>query len=153
MSLARVLIVEDYIPFRRFISCVLEKRHDVQIICEVSDGLEAVQKAEELKPDLILLDIGLPTLNGIEAARRIQRLVPESKIIFVSMESDADVVEEAIRLGVWGYVMKTRAGRDLAAAMDSVLSGNSLLVAHCRDSEVSPRCVSDSPEAADWDWH
>jgi DNA-binding NarL/FixJ family response regulator len=70
----------------------------LQIICEVGDGLEAVKKAEELKPDLILLDIGLPTLNGI-AARRIRKLAPKSKIIFVTTECSADVAQEALNLG------------------------------------------------------
>jgi chemotaxis response regulator CheB len=69
MSSVRVLVVEDFVGFRRVISSILGKRRDVQIIGEASDGLEAVQKAEELQPDLILLDIGLPMLNGIEAAR------------------------------------------------------------------------------------
>jgi DNA-binding NarL/FixJ family response regulator len=93
------------------------------VICEVSDGLEAVQKAEELKPDLILLDIGLPTLNGIEAARRIRKLVPESKIIFSTQETDADIVQEAMRLGAWAYVFKTHAECDLLPAIHAVLSG------------------------------
>jgi CheY-like chemotaxis protein len=79
VSSVRILVVEDFAPFLRFISTTLATRRDLQVISEVSDGLEAVQKAEELKPDLILLDIGLPRLNGIEAARRIRKLVPESK--------------------------------------------------------------------------
>jgi len=95
----------------------------LQVICEVSDGLEAVHKAEELKPDLILLDIGLPTLNGIEAARQIRKLAPDSKIVFLSQESSAEVVEEALRLGAWGYVLKTRAGSDLLPAVEAILSG------------------------------
>ena len=107
MSL-RVLLVEDFEPFRQFIRTTLQES-ELQIIAEVSDGLEAVQKAEELQPDLILLDIGLPTLNGIEAARRIRTLAPRSKILFVSQESSADVIEEALKFGV-GYVIKTHAG-------------------------------------------
>ena len=83
-STVRVLVVEDFLPFRRFVCSTLGKRRDLQVICEVSDGLEAVEKAEELKPDLILMDVGLPTLNGIEAARRIRKVSPESKIIFVT---------------------------------------------------------------------
>src|SRR5271155_2986601 len=90
MSSLRVLVVEDFAPFRRFICSTLAKRQDLQVVCEVSDGLEAVQKANELKPDLIVLDIGLPTLNGIVAARQIRNLAPESKIIFLSQESSAD---------------------------------------------------------------
>jgi DNA-binding NarL/FixJ family response regulator len=117
----RVLLVEDFLPFRKFICSTLKKNSELQIICEVSDGLEAVQKAEELKPDLILLDIGLPKLNGIEAARQIQKLSPQSKIIFVSQESSADMVEAALDCGALGYVVKTRTGSDLLAAIEAAI--------------------------------
>jgi len=123
MSLIRVLVAEDFDPFRQFICSTLGKMPGLQIICEVSNGLEAVQKAEELKPDLILLDIGLPGLNGIEAARQIRQLAKQSKIIFVSQESSADVVQEALSLGAWGYVVKPRATSDLMAAVEAVLEG------------------------------
>jgi DNA-binding NarL/FixJ family response regulator len=96
---------------------------ELQVICEVSDGLEAVQKAESLQPDLILLDIGLPTLNGFEAARRIRKLAPDSKILFLSQESSADVVQEAFRVGALGYVLKAQAGTELLAAVDAVRQG------------------------------
>jgi DNA-binding NarL/FixJ family response regulator len=114
-------VVEDSEPFRRFICSTLRKRPELQIVGEVSDGLEAVQKAEELQPDLILLDIGLPRLNGIEAAQRIRRLSPKSKILFVSQESSADVVQRVLSLGACGYVVKTDAGGELLAAVDAVL--------------------------------
>jgi len=120
-STVRVLVVEDYEPFRRFVCSTLGKRPELQVIGEVSDGLEAVRKAEELQPDLILLDIGLPTLNGIEAARQIRKLAPESRIIFVSQESSADVVQEALGLGALGYVLKPHAGSELLAAVEAVL--------------------------------
>lgn len=119
----RVLVVDDFVPFRKYISAKLEKRDDLKIICEVSDGLAGVQKADELKPDLILLDIGLPTLNGIEAARQIRQLSPASKILFVTQEFSADVVREAFSLGASGYVAKIHAARDLRAAVDAVLQG------------------------------
>jgi DNA-binding NarL/FixJ family response regulator len=122
-SIVRVLVVEDHLPFRRFISTALNKERNLQIIGEVSDGLDAIQSAVKLKPDLILLDIGLPTLNGIEVARQIRRLVPQSKIIFLTMESDADVVQEAASLGASGYVVKAMAGADLLTALESVISG------------------------------
>jgi len=93
----------------------------VQIVAEVSDGLEAVQKAGELRPDLILLDIGLPSINGIEVARRINKLYPESKILFLSQESSADVVREALGAGALGYLVKDDAGNALLTAMNSVL--------------------------------
>ena len=118
-----MLVVDDYEPFRRFICSTLKQRQDLHIICEVSDGFEAVQKAEELQPDLIVLDIGLPTLNGIEAARRIRKLAPESKILFVSQESSADLVQEALSLGALGYMVKAHAGSELLIAINAVLRG------------------------------
>jgi DNA-binding NarL/FixJ family response regulator len=85
--------------------------------------LEAIQKAVELRPDLIVLDIGLPCLNGIETARQISKLVPDSKIIFLTQESSSDVVQVALRLGARGYVVKNKGGTDLVAAVEAVLSG------------------------------
>jgi CheY-like chemotaxis protein len=93
----------------------------LEVVCELSDGLAAVQKAEELSPDLILLDIGLPELNGIEAARQIRKLVPKAKILFLSQESSADIVKEVLKLGARGYVVKTQAGSELLAAVEAVL--------------------------------
>ena len=123
MSPMRVLVVGDFAPFWQVIRSTLAERPDVQVICEVADGLEAVQKTELLEPDLVLLDIGLPTLNGIEAARQIRKLAPKSKIIFLSQESSPEVVHEALNLGAWGYVAKTRAASDLLAAVDAFLEG------------------------------
>ena len=95
----------------------------MQIVGEASDGLEAVQKAEELQPDLILLDIGLPTLGGIEAARRIRELSPQSRILFVSQETSVHVVQAALAEGAKGYVVKTDLRRELLTAVDAVLRG------------------------------
>jgi DNA-binding NarL/FixJ family response regulator len=104
-----LLVVEDYEPFRRLVCSTLGKRPELQIVGEASDGLQAVQKAEELQPDLILLDIGLPTLNGIEAACRISQLVPAAKVLFVSQNNDADVVAAALGNGAKGYIRKENA--------------------------------------------
>jgi DNA-binding NarL/FixJ family response regulator len=119
----RVLVVEDFEPFRQFLSTTLQNQPDLQIIGEVSDGLEAVQRAEELQPDLILLDIGLPKLDGIEAARRIRDCAPKSKILFVSQESSTDVVQAALDAGAHGYLVKPDAGSELMTAVNAVLRG------------------------------
>src|ERR1700757_3125690 len=100
---------------------------NIQIICEVADGSHAVEQANALQPDLILLDIGLPNLNGIEAARQIRGLSPKSKIIFVTQEISPEVVREAFEAGASGYVVKTDAGRELRAAVEAVLRGEQFL--------------------------
>ena len=119
----RILVVDDYEPWRRFVRLTLQIHPTCEVICEVSDGLEAVQSAKELQPDLIVLDIGLPGLNGIEAAGQIRNLCPKSKILFVSQESAADMVQAALDTGAVGYVVKADAGRELIAALDAVLRG------------------------------
>ena len=116
-------MVEDYEPFRRYICSTLGRSLDFSIVGEVSNGLQAVHEAEVLQPDLILLDIGLPTLNGIEAARRIRQLSPKSKILFVSQESSPDVIEEALSSGALGYVVKAHAASELLPAVEALLQG------------------------------
>src|SRR5258708_38969276 len=109
----RVLVVDDYDPWRRFVCALLQEQPGFSVVGDAADGLEAVQKAQDLRPDLILLDISLPTLNGIEAARRIHELVPNSKILFVSANRSCDITEEALRTGARGYVVKAEATKDI----------------------------------------
>ena len=136
-SLVRVLVVDDFAPFRRFIFSTLQGRQQIQIICEASDGLEAVEQAEKLRPDLILLDIGLPTLSGIEAARQIRKLSPESKILFLSAECSTDMLQEVISLGAQGYVLKVQAQQELVAAMEAVIQGKRFFSSRLADNVKS----------------
>ena len=119
----RILLVEDNEPFRRFVSSTLHDQQNLNVIGEAGDGLEAVKLAEALQPDLILLDIGLPGLNGLDSARRMGELAPKAKIIFLTQESSPEVVHEALSLGAWGYVAKVKAGKDLLAAVEMVMQG------------------------------
>ena len=123
----KILVVDDSDRFRQFVVLTLRQRAEFQFIHEASDGLAAVERAEELKPDLILLDIGLPSVNGIEAGRQIRKVSPDSKILFVSLESSADVVQEALQLGAQGYLLKADAARELLPAVDAVLQGRQYL--------------------------
>ena len=119
----RVLVVEDFEPFRRSVVSMLQRQQELQVIGEASDGLEAVRKAQEMQPDLVLLDIGLPSLNGIEVARQICKLSSGSKILFVSQETSTDIVQAALGTGAKGYVVKSHGGSDLLIAVNAVLRG------------------------------
>ena len=145
MPLIRVLVVDDFEDWRRQVHSLLQARPAWQVIAEASDGSEAVQKAEDLKPDLILLDIGLPKLNGIEAARRIRQRSPSSKIIFLSQNSDLDVVRAAVGTGALGYVLKTDAGRELLPAVDAVLRGKQFVSSSLKGYEFTDASVERAP--------
>jgi len=123
-SAFRVLVVDDFEPWRQQICSMLQTQPELRVVAEIADGLEAVQKAQELEPDLILLDIGLPNLNGIEAAKRIRQVAPGAKIIFVTQNSDKDVARAALSTGAQGYVLKIDAGSELFTAMAGVLVGD-----------------------------
>src|SRR5258705_4794348 len=125
---------------------MLSKRPELQIISEASDGLEAVYKVEQLQPDLILLDIGLPSLNGIEAARRIRGLVPHSKIVFLTQESSDDLVSEAFRMGALGYLVKTHAGSDLLRALEAVRQGRRFLSRGLLGDVLTPAKIAPSSD-------
>ena len=135
MSSIRILIADDYEDWRRKIRLLLQVRPEYQVVAEASDGSEAVQKAQELKPDLILLDIGLPKLHGIEAARLIRQLSPNSKILVLSENNDLDVVRAALSAGARGYVLKTDAQGELLPAMDAVLGGKQFLSSSLKGDE------------------
>jgi DNA-binding NarL/FixJ family response regulator len=111
---------------------LFQARPEWQVIAETSDGIEAVQKAQDLKPDIILLDIGLPKINGIEAARRIRQLSPSSKIIFLSQNNDPDIVRAALGTGALGYVRKMGVKKELLPAVDAVLRGKQFVSSSLR---------------------
>lgn len=148
-------MVEDSDAFRKFFCSTLRKRPELQVVGEVIDGLEAVERAAQVQPDLIVLDIGLPSLNGVEAARQIRDVSPKSKILFVSQESSTEVVQEALGTGALGYIVKTDAGSELLEAVDAVLRGEQFVgkrfsgqdfvgASHAR---VSDECRIKSPPA------
>jgi two-component system nitrate/nitrite response regulator NarL len=117
----RILLVEDYAPFRRRIAAALQQS-DYETI-EAADGLEGVQKAEELQPDVILLDINLPKIHGFEVARQVRRLSPHARLLFMSQESSPEIVRQALSLGARGYIEKISAAADLLPAIEAALAG------------------------------
>ena len=127
MSSIRILLVDDVESWRLSVSSMLRAEPSFEVVLEASDGLKAVQAAEKLQPAVVLLDIGLPGLNGIGAGGWIRRVAPFAKIVFVTMERDPDIVAAAWRLGAWGYVLKSDAARELVAAIQSVVRGEKFL--------------------------
>ena len=126
-SSIRVLVVDDFEPWRQHVCSILKTHPDLRVVAEAGDGIEAGQKAKELKPDLIVLDIGLPNLNGLEAGKRILQVAPGAKIIFLTSNSDRDVARAALSAGAQGYVLKTDAARELLTAVQRVLGGEQFL--------------------------
>jgi DNA-binding NarL/FixJ family response regulator len=122
MPPVRTLIVEDHEELRNFLRLAMQNEAQCIVIGEAVDGMQAVQKAEELQPDLILLDLSLPKLNGMEALRRIRKVSPNSKLIILSQDSSPDVVQGALRLGAVGYLLKSDAN-NLTLALDAVVQG------------------------------
>jgi DNA-binding NarL/FixJ family response regulator len=123
LSVITILVVDDAEHWRKFISFILRIDPAMEIVSEASDGTHAVQEAKNHQPTIVLLDIGLPGANGIEAGRRILKEAPNSKVIYVSQESDLEVVQEALAMGAAGYVSKIDAGSQLVAAIHCAMRG------------------------------
>ena len=108
----RILIVDDYEPWRRYVRSILEADADLVILGESADGLDAIKQSEELQPGLILLDIQLPSMNGLEVARQIGVVSPDTQVLFLSSTQSVEVMREALKFGA-GFVMKSDAEQDL----------------------------------------
>jgi DNA-binding NarL/FixJ family response regulator len=116
-----ILIADDSAEWRNRTRKILSTRSEWEIIAEACNGQEAVQFAADLRPDIVLLDIGMPVLNGIEAAVIIRQACPESRIIFVTMHNDEDITSAALEIGAVGYVLKTEAQSELALVIEAAL--------------------------------
>ena len=123
MPTLRVFVVDDHPVVREMICSLLSQEPALRVVCQTADGEEAVQKADELKPEVVVLDIGLPGITGIEAARRIRKASPESKIIFLSQFDSLHMASEVLKVGGHGFVAKIDAGSDLLKAVRTVFAG------------------------------
>jgi DNA-binding NarL/FixJ family response regulator len=137
----RILVVDDFEPWRRSIVSIIEEDPELQVVHEASDGLEAVQMCQELQPDLVVLDVGLPKLCGLEVARRIRVDSPNSKILFLSAIPSQDVMREALRIGAAGYIAKADALRDLLPAVRAAVADQEFF-----RFTILPEAQTDLPE-------
>lgn len=127
MGSVRIVVADDFEGWRREVVSILQEDPGFEIIHRASDGVEAVQKCWELKPDLVVLDVGLPRLSGLEAARQIREVSPDTKILFLSANRSREVLQEALRMGAAGYILKTNAGRELLEAVRSAVRNEEFL--------------------------
>jgi DNA-binding NarL/FixJ family response regulator len=122
-SKIRILLADDHDIVRHGLRTLLELRADWEVVAEAADGRKAVQLAEQLSPDVVILDLSMPELNGLDAARRIVARCPRSRVLMLTMHETEQFVRESLAAGVRGYILKTDAGRDLPGAVDAVLRG------------------------------
>ena len=122
MTRARILLVDQFAPWRDYLRARLQGYSHCEVVGESADGLDGVEKAQELQPDIILLDIALPQLNGIEVARKIRTVAPRSKILFLSVEDSSDLVEAAMKAGAHGYLAKIDVESKLLPTLDALLA-------------------------------
>ena len=120
MPVLKVLIADDHEIVRQGLRSMLEAQRECQVVGEAADGRQAVAMTKELNPDVVILDIGMPTLNGLEATRQILKLRPQTKVLILTMHESDSVIREVLDAGARGYILKTDAGRDLVTAVDSL---------------------------------
>ena len=138
MKQIRILLADDHVVMRRGLRLLLENQPGFVVVAESSDGREAVQQAETVKPDVVVMDIAMPNLSGIEAAERITALLPETRIVILSMHSDESYVLRSLKAGVKGYLLKDSAEGDLVDAIKAVHSGKAFF-----SPEISRMLVED----------
>jgi two-component system, NarL family, response regulator NreC len=125
LSKIRVLLADDHKMIRAGLRLVLEQSPDVAVVGEADDGRQAVTLAQELKPRVVVMDVGMPNLNGIEASLQIRQALPETSVVMLSMHSDEGYILRALRAGATGYILKDSAEADLVAAVRAVAEGKS----------------------------
>ena len=157
MPKIRVLLTDDHTLFRQGVRRLLESEADFDVVGEAADGGEAVEKARELRPDVVLMDIGMPGLSSFEAARHIRKNRPETKVLFLTMYEDEDYLVQCLEVGASGYVLKDTPAAQLVTAVREVYKGGKYLSsqvlgklvedfrAHVRDAKMRPRISTLTP--------
>jgi DNA-binding NarL/FixJ family response regulator len=137
----RILVADDHPVVRHGLRTLIGSRPEWEIIDEAEDGIQAVEKADRLQPDVVVLDVSMPKMDGLEACRRIRRIVPKSEILFVTQHDSPQMMREAMGAGARGYVVKSDAARDLLAAVEAV-SQHKFFTAHNRMQAGDSECTN-----------
>ena len=137
-KITRIMLADDHAVVRQGFSMILAAQWDMEVVAEVSNGREAVEKAEELKPDVCVMDVTMPELNGIEATRRLAKVAPKTRVLALSMHKDSVYVREILRAGAKGYLLKDSSAEDFLAAVRAVALGKAYL-----SPEVSEAVLED----------
>src|ERR1700720_3110991 len=127
----RILVADDHPVVRHGLRTLLNSNPKWKVVGEAEDGLEAVEKTSRLRPDLVILDVSMPKMNGLEVCRRIRKSVPESEVLFATQHDSQQMMREALAAGARGYVVKSNAARDLLAAVAAVSQHKSFTVLDC----------------------
>ncbi len=146
----RIMLADDHTIVRQGLARLLEEQRDLKVVGEAVNGQVAIEKAEKLRPDVIIMDIAMPRMNGIEAAKRIRKLLPETKIIILSMYSHEHYIHELLECGVSGYLLKDAGGQDIIKAIRAALKNETFLSPSISkkvvDSYLSPTKSSSKAE-------
>ena len=146
----RILLADDHTIVRQGLARLLEDQTDLRVVGEATDGRMALEKATALKPDIVIMDIAMPVMNGIEAAKRIRKQLPETKILILSMYSHEHYIHELLETGISGYLLKDSSGRDIISAIKAAMKGETFLSPSISkkvvESYLSPRKSSSMEE-------
>lgn len=118
-----ILLVDDFDPFRKYVRTLLNDQPVFQVVAEARDGFAAVRKCGELKPDIVLLDMNLPSLSGMVVAQQVREVAPQTRVVFLSQIASPEIIQEAFRRGAWAYLVKSEAARELLPALSTVANG------------------------------
>lgn len=151
MNNIRVLVVDDHAMVREGIRMILGAEPDVQVVGEAADGKEAIEKTRELSPDLVLMDVAMPGLGGLEATLEIRKLYPETRILVLSQYDNREYIFRFLKAGASGYILKSAAGRELVTAVRAVHDGGSFLDPNIAVTVIEGYIKSEHPEESTYE--
>jgi DNA-binding NarL/FixJ family response regulator len=148
VSALRILVGDDHEVVRKGVRALLEARPGWVVCAEVANGRDAVHQARALAPDVVILDVGMPELNGLEAAREVRSAVPRAAVLILTVHDTEEIVREVLTAGARGYVLKTDAGRDLVAAVEALACGRTFFTSTVADRVVDGYVAGGAPAPA-----